>query len=102
MPPLTPQERLALIVLFLLLTGGAVARYLVGRADAAPALQYSVDATDTLNSASVGGLRERVEGELTEAKARTQPLAAGEKIDPNLASAVQLDRLPGIGPAVAD
>jgi competence protein ComEA len=32
---------------------------------------------------------------------RSRPLAAGELLDPNTASAEELDRLPGIGPALA-
>ncbi len=32
---------------------------------------------------------------------RRRPLAAGERIDPNTASEVQLDRLPGVGPSLA-
>jgi DNA uptake protein ComE-like DNA-binding protein len=36
-----------------------------------------------------------------EAEARKQPLAAGERIDPNRAEEIQLDRLPGVGPATA-
>ena len=33
--------------------------------------------------------------------ARSKPLAAGERIDPNRASDAELDRLPGLGPAAA-
>ncbi len=40
--------------------------------------------------------------ELSEREARSRPLAQGEQIDPNRASATELDRLPGIGPAAAD
>lgn len=36
-----------------------------------------------------------------EASRRSAPLAAGERIDPNRAAEVELDRLPGIGPSVA-
>lgn len=39
---------------------------------------------------------------MVEAEARRgRPLAAGELIDPNTASAEELDRLPGVGPALA-
>lgn len=37
-----------------------------------------------------------------EAERRSRPLAEGERIDPNRAGPVELDRLPGVGPAVAD
>lgn len=36
-----------------------------------------------------------------EEEARARPLGPGERIDPNRASAVELDRLPGVGPALA-
>ena len=36
-----------------------------------------------------------------ELDARQRPLGVGEKIDPNSASEVELDRLPGLGPATA-
>jgi len=36
-----------------------------------------------------------------DAERRIRPLRAGERIDPNRASEVELDRLPGVGPATA-
>ncbi|MEJ2202897.1 MAG: ComEA family DNA-binding protein [Gemmatimonadota bacterium] len=39
--------------------------------------------------------------ELEEERLRARPLGVGEKLDPNGASESQLDRLPGVGPAVA-
>jgi competence protein ComEA len=42
--------------------------------------------------------RERAEEE----EARSRPLAPGERLDPNRATAVELDRLPGVGPAIAE
>jgi competence protein ComEA len=36
-----------------------------------------------------------------ENEVRARPLGAGERLDPNRASAVELDRLPGVGPAAA-
>jgi len=36
-----------------------------------------------------------------DARQRARPLEAGERLDPNGASAAELDRLPGIGPATA-
>ncbi len=43
-----------------------------------------------------------VEAELAEEKIRTLPLVEGETLDPNTASAVELDRLPGVGRATAE
>ncbi len=40
-------------------------------------------------------------GAVDEAEERSRPLAEGERIDPNDADEVQLDRLPGVGPATA-
>ena len=39
--------------------------------------------------------------ELDEAEARKAPLSEGEKIDPNTADDIALDRLPGVGPSTA-
>ena len=36
-----------------------------------------------------------------EAERRARPLAAGERVDPNRADEIELDRLPGVGPATA-
>ncbi|HSW28006.1 MAG TPA: helix-hairpin-helix domain-containing protein [Longimicrobiales bacterium] len=37
-----------------------------------------------------------------EEEARSRPLEPGERLDPNHATAVELDRLPGVGPAIAE
>ena len=39
--------------------------------------------------------------EASDAEARSRPLEPGERIDPNRADEVELDRLPGVGPATA-
>ena len=98
----TPQERMALTVLAVLLTSGAVARHFSARADARAWLEYTAERADTLNPNSNPALRERAEAELAEQRLRERPLEPGEKIDPNTAPAIQLDRLPGVGPALAD
>ena len=41
---ITPQERLALIVLAVLITGGGLARHLAFRAEAREGLEYSAEA----------------------------------------------------------
>jgi competence protein ComEA len=97
----TPQERQALIVLCLLLGGGAVARHAVNRADAREWLEYTAEKADTLNPASNPTLRSAAEAELSVEQIRGTPLGSGEKIDPNVAPAEQLARLPRIGPALA-
>jgi len=49
----------------------------------------------------LSGLMEESRAARDEAQARSAPLAPGERIDPNRASEVELDRLPGVGPATA-
>jgi len=44
---------------------------------------------------------ETVDSAIAETERRTRPLAPGETINPNTASEEDLDRLPGIGPALA-
>lgn len=99
---MTPQERLALLVLCLLLTGGGAARHLMGRQGAAVVLKSGRLAAETSSPGSVQSLTKRVSAEVEEGQQRSRPLAEGERIDPNRASVVELDRLPGIGPALAD
>lgn len=98
LPALTPQERLALTVLAILLGGGAMARHVVYRADLGSRLAITAEAADTLHA----GLRGRVEAELERERIRREPLAPGERIDPNEAPAEELARLPRIGPALAE
>ena len=54
------------------------------------------------------GAEDALDGHLTTTAAaveeedrRTRPLSDGERIDPNTADVVELDRLPGVGPATA-
>ncbi|HYR12012.1 MAG TPA: helix-hairpin-helix domain-containing protein [Longimicrobium sp.] len=91
----TPQERLALGVAALLLAGGAAARAL--RTEPAdPALTAPPAA-----EASASHLAAQVADSVERAERRSTPLAPGERIDPNTASADELDRLPKVGPALA-
>lgn len=99
---MTPQERLALLVLCLLLTGGGAARHLLARETSAVGVESGRLAADTSSFGSAASLTTRVAAEVEEGRQRSRPLDEGEKIDPNRASAVELDRLPGIGPALAD
>jgi competence ComEA-like helix-hairpin-helix protein len=46
-------------------------------------------------------LLDSTRAEVAEEERRGTPLGAGERLDPNIASEVELDRLPGVGPALA-
>ena len=50
----------------------------------------------------LGALVEQADSAIEAAARRSKPLEPGETIDPKTASAEELDRLPGIGPALAD
>lgn len=53
------------------------------------------------DSSGLAALLDESRGSRDEARRRSLPLAAGERIDPNTAAEEDLDRLPGVGPAVA-
>jgi competence ComEA-like helix-hairpin-helix protein len=92
----TPQERLALGVAALLLAAGAAARMLAGGPD--PAQLAGPPGAE----AGISHLAAQVEDSVERAARRRAPLAPGERIDPNTATADELDRLPGVGPALAE
>ena len=94
----TPQERMALGVVALLLTAGVGARML---RSGPPSAEVSADAQSARADAGAASLRAAVEDSVEREEARRRPLAAGERIDPNTASADELDRLPKVGPALA-
>jgi competence protein ComEA len=94
----TPQERMALTVLAVLLTSGAVGRHAAFRAEERSRLQFTAEAADTLTP---GALRRQAEAELELERIRRTPLQPGERIDPNTAPPEQLARLPRIGQALA-
>lgn len=77
---------------FLLLAASVVRLAWGARAPEPPA--GGPDALPELLAAS----RDRADQE----EARGKPLRSGERLDPNRASAVELDRLPGVGPATAE
>jgi comEA protein len=93
----TPQERLALGVMALLVSAGVGARMLhraPGGADlAGPGTEAETGA--------LGALRGEVERRAGDAASRARPLAPGERIDPNTAAEDELDRLPRVGPGQA-
>lgn len=78
----------------LLLLLASAARLAWGGAGAPPSSPSGGEALPALTEAS--------RALATEAQARARPLAPGERLDPNRASAVELDRLPGVGPVVAE
>ena len=58
-------------------------------------------AGDAIEVISKTQLISEVEAEIEDEKRAGTPLADGEKIDPNFADAIELRRLPGVGPAKA-
>ncbi len=100
----TPQERLALMVLALLLGTGAIVRNVAFRLDSPGPLESTAGEAgdaETPDEGSLAELRARAERERDLERIREMPLAPGEKLDPNSAPAEQLARLPRIGPGIA-
>lgn len=93
---ITPQERLALGVTALLLSAGFGARML-SDADFRRDSATSIEAAAGEGQAPIGAAR----GLAAEERIRTQPLREGERIDPNSATLIELQRLPRVGPALA-
>lgn len=87
-------EHRALLRAAVLLLGISVLRWTatVGRTDPLA----SAEATNALTRHQAA-----TAGAVDEAEERSRPLAEDERIDPNDADEVQLDRLPGVGPATA-
>ena len=94
---LTAQERLALGVGALLLSFGAAVRTL----DRQPPIEWPAASEAASSDSELAELEGEVEAEVVEEQRRDLPLAAGERLDPNLASEIELDRLPRVGPALA-
>ncbi|HWV56920.1 MAG TPA: ComEA family DNA-binding protein [Longimicrobiales bacterium] len=88
---LSKDERraLAFIAFVVLLAAGV---RLVGRAPAAEA---------DLGEVELGELAESNRAAMAADARRSQPLAPGERINPNTADEIELQRLPGVGAAVA-
>ncbi|MDX1568408.1 MAG: helix-hairpin-helix domain-containing protein [Longimicrobiales bacterium] len=92
---MTPRERRTFLIASLILLLASGIRYAHESRAREPLLP-----TD---SAGVGAaLLEGTREARTEAERRSQPLGEDERIDPNRAPPPELDRLPGVGPAVAD
>jgi comEA protein len=93
----TPQERLALGVIALLVSAGVGARML--HRGPSPA-ELAGPGTEAEAGALVA-LRGETEHRAKDAADRARPLAPGERIDPNTAAEEELDRLPRVGPGQA-
>ena len=96
----TPQERLALGVTVLLLAAGAGARILSPNPSPVQWLQNAEPAADTRVD-DARPPRRAAESARERERVRARALAEGERIDPNRASADEIDRLPRVGPALA-
>lgn len=93
----TPQERLALGVMALLVSAGVGARML----HRGPAEAELTGAPAREERGALAALRGDVEKRSDDAERRKRPLAPGERIDPNTAEEAELDRLPRVGPGQA-
>ena len=95
----TPQERQALGVTALLLIAGAGVRIY---SMPAAGVEWQPGASDTLVVNGLASVRAEAEAELERERIRGEPLAPGERLDPNRADPLQLDRIPRVGPALAE
>jgi comEA protein len=93
----TPQERLALGVMALLVSAGVGARVL----RRAPAAAELAGPGTEAEAGALHALRGETENRTKDAANRARPLASGERIDPNAATEAELDRLPRVGPGQA-
>jgi len=93
----TPQERLALGVMALLVSAGVGARMLHRGPSPAELAGPGTEA----EAGALGALRGETEHRAKDAADRARPLAPGERIDPNAAAEAELDRLPRVGPGQA-
>jgi competence protein ComEA len=91
---ITPQERMALSVTALLLAAGIGARVM---SDAS----IQAGAPTLVEAAAGGAPLGAAQQRMAEERIRTRPLADGERLDPNTATAIELQRLPRVGPALA-
>jgi len=91
---MTPRERRTFVLAAVLLLAASLVRWSFGPGRDPPLLPPdSAGVLDTLLAETAGAV--------ADARRRAEPLATGERIDPNRAPAAELDRLPGVGPTVA-
>lgn len=91
---MTDRERKSMLHAALILGGAAVIRFVVfAPGPATPLLEDRPSIADSLLAAGDSVAEEQAR--------RSRPLADGETVDPNAASAEELDRLPGVGASKA-
>jgi competence protein ComEA len=94
---MTLSETRALRHAALLVLGLGVLRVAAGSVQRPVTMQGAA----TQDSSGLAVLLDESRGSRDEAQRRSLPLTDGERIDPNTAGEEDLDRLPGVGPAVA-
>lgn len=98
MVELNASERKALTLATALVVLGAAARLGLGPGPAAWAWS---PAGDGRTEGSAAEVRAAVDRSLERRRRASRPLAPGERLDPNRAPEVELERLPGVGPSTA-
>jgi competence protein ComEA len=96
---ITNGERNVLFGLVLLLCLGLAARYVQRRARPLPDVDYAAE-VDLFARASEAATSEEAPADTTSVSAGAQSLST--PINPNTATSTELQRLPGIGPALAE
>lgn len=95
---LNRAERRSLFYATALVVAGAAARLGLGPGQEA----HRWTPADPSGAAPAPGeVRRAAAGNLRRARRAERPLSSGERIDPNTAPPVELDRLPGVGPVLA-
>ncbi|MCY3808985.1 MAG: helix-hairpin-helix domain-containing protein [Gemmatimonadetes bacterium] len=92
---MTERERTSMLSAGVILGAAALIRFVVlAPGEGAELLAERGSIADSLLAAG--------DSAAAEGERRSRPLGEGEQIDPNTASAEELDRLPGVGPATAE
>ncbi len=98
---LNRSERRALAAALLLVGLGAIGRAGLGPAPGEHSWRARDETGRVAAAGGIGEARDAVADALRDEERALEPLAPGERLDPNVASEVELRRLPGIGPARA-